>query len=98
MAKKTFVQIVIALVEQTTVPVQGKWTTSRGDGINSVAALQTVAIAQACMWKRRGTEADIAKATEYAASGGFVVFTYPTSERKPLEAAKAAALALINPR
>lgn len=93
MNKTQTVQIVLALTEVDMAPIAGTFTTSRGDGINAVPKMQTIRIAKACMWKRRGGEADIAKATAYAAQGGFAVYTFPTSERKPLEAAKARILA-----
>ena len=86
------IQIVLALTEQTLEAIPGTWTTSRGDGVNAVAKTQAVTIAKACMWMRRATVNDLPKAEAYAAQSGFSVFTFPTSERHPLEAAKALVL------
>lgn len=58
---------------------------------------------RAAMWLRRGTAADVAKAKAYAetetakntdtARGPVQVFTFPTSEAEPLEAARRAVVA-----
>lgn len=46
--------------------------------------LKEIAVPRACVWLNRGTAADLAKATAYAPTEGYRVFTYPTSERDPL--------------
>jgi hypothetical protein len=49
-------------------------------------------LAKAAMWLRQGTDADVAAAKRYAAPQGYIVLTFPASERDPLGAAKAAVL------
>ena len=56
---------------------------------------RTIRVPKAVMWKNRGDEKDLAKAVAYAGEqsakeGGdrHHVFTYPTSERHPLERAR----------
>lgn len=61
-------QIVIAYVEETMQPVAGKYTTSRGDGVNAVPVLANTLRGRACMWLNDGTEEDVEKAKRYAAS------------------------------
>lgn len=66
------------------------WTEDMGEQ-------QPVKVVKACMWRRRGTDEDVAKATKYcdgpACPIGTVVFTYDVIEKDPLAAAKRDVLA-----
>jgi len=86
------VQIVLARVEDDIV-ASNEWTTARGDGINPVPKLRIVKAARAAMWLRAGTADDVKKARVFAADSGFLVFTYPQTEKDPLGKAKQDALA-----
>lgn len=55
--------------------------------------LREVPVAKALCWANKGTAEDLAKATKWATAEGYSVHTFPTTERRPLELAKAAALA-----
>ena len=42
----------------------------------------------ACIWLNAGSDDDVSKAQKYAATAGYTVYTYATSERDPLGRAK----------
>ena len=83
--------IVVAWREETALVPTGRMT--RFDGVNYRPEYRTDWEGKAAMWLRKGTEADIQKAKAHAAKEGWTVYTFPTSERQPLEKAKQAILA-----
>lgn len=59
--------------------------------------LKTIREGRACIWRNRGSEADVVKARAYAETentkrgegeGPILVFIYPTSEKEPLDRAR----------
>lgn len=78
--------IVLARVEQTKLVETGR--SVRRDG-NYFPELALTGEAKACVWLNRGNDEDLAKARQFAATEGYTVFTFPTSERDPLTKAKA---------
>ena len=84
----------------TTSKIVVAWTTEGHEleregriDIGERHTFRTVRVPKAVMWKNRGDEKDLAKAKAYVAQQGtpdepHYVFTYPTSERHPLERAR----------
>lgn len=81
MSEKT---IVIARVD----PEGGAATVARRDRYGTPVEFKYAPAARAAIWLNRGDKSDIAKARRHAEKEGYVVFTYPTSEKDPLGRAK----------
>jgi hypothetical protein len=82
-------QIVIAWAEKTKiVPAPG--FVSRDANLFPATRLDWEA--RAAMWSRKGTDADLAKAHAFAARDGYGVYTFPATEKHPLERARVKAV------
>lgn len=78
-AEEAKIQIVLArLVEDVEVANPGQ------PDLGIRPTLRQIHRAEALVWLRSGTAADVAKAEKYAATEGYTVLTYPTTERDPL--------------
>lgn len=76
--------IVLARVETETEVVRERRT-----DLGEAPIMREVPRPVACVWLRSGTAADVEKASTFAATEGYIVYTYPTTERDPLGRAKA---------
>lgn len=78
------IQIVLAkLVEDVEVVKPGQ------PDIGIRPTLRQIHRPVAMVWLESGSAEDVAKAQKYASAEGYEVLTYPTTERDPLERAKA---------
>jgi len=57
--------------------------------LGEAPTLAAIKRAVAVVWKLSGTETDLEKARKFAAIEGYTVLVYKTSERNPLERARA---------
>lgn len=81
-------QVVVAWAEQTKLVPTGRQV--RRD-LNWFPEFRAEWEGKACMWKNKGTEADLARAKEWAAKEGVLVLTFPADETDPLGKARATA-------
>jgi len=88
--------IVVAWAEQSALVPTGRMI--RRDGVNYFPEFKTGWEGKAAIWVRRGTKADLEKATRYANANGCRVFVFPIEERDPLGKARKAVMAAVQPK
>lgn len=83
-------QIVIAWAEKTKLVPTGRQIMR---DLNWFPEFRVEWEGRAAMWLRLGTDADIAKARQYAVTDNRLVFVFPATEPEPLQKAREMAVA-----